>query len=708
MIKKEFTIANKKFVVETGRLAKQANSSVLVKLGDTAVLTTVVMSKQPLPEMMVGDGIRLMVDYRERNYAVGKIPGGFFKREGRPTEREILNSRIVDRSIRPLFPIEMYQYEVQINSIVLSFDNEHDPVIPALLGASTALTISEIPFNGPVACCYLAQINNQFMFNVNINEQNKDSIDLELFIANVSNNKTLMIEADAKEMDEATVINGLKFAQPYLDELIKIQLDMQKETGKQKLSIPPMQIPADIVKLIDTPELRKQLVDTLTIIEKPVREKQLEQNKHSLIDMVKKIVPEKIKSGEYSEQLIEKYVSMKYYDIEQQVVRKYILDNKIRLDKRKLNEIRPISCETGVLPRTHGSALFTRGQTQALVTVTLGTVSDMQIHDNIEGEIKEGFLFHYNFPGFATGEIKPERGTSRRETGHGALAKRGIVPLIPQMEEFPYTIRLVSDILESNGSSSMASVCGGSLALFDAGVNIKSAVAGVALGLITGDDKYVILTDIAGIEDHVGDMDFKVAGTANGITAIQMDLKIQGIDLHLIEESLAQSKTARLEILKIMNNCIAGSRNSLSAYAPKIVIVQIPISKIGELIGPGGKNIKKIIEETSAQVEIEDDGKVFISGTDDKAIAAAKAKVEPYAMEPEIGKIYHGKVVKIMEFGAFVEIYPGKEGLVHISQLDIKRVQNVTDVVKEGDDITVKLIDIDDRGRLVLSRKVLL
>ncbi|MBN1622587.1 MAG: polyribonucleotide nucleotidyltransferase [Endomicrobiales bacterium] len=670
-------------------MAKQSNGSCLVRSGDTAVLVAVVAKKEPDKGKEMQDFIPLTVNYRERTYAAGRIPGGFFKREGKPRDNEVLVSRIIDRTIRPNFP-EGWINDTQVSVIVLSCDDENDPDILSVFGTSVALRISDIPFSEPISCVRIGKINGSFVVNPTFNEQKQSELDL---LVSGKKDSLCMVEAGANELKEEEMLEALKLAQ---EEIKKMCLFQEKYKQKEKIPLFQKESIKELEKgVIDfaTPKIK----EAVTISEKSERE--------GILDNLKKEITEK-----YSEQYPEKeaYISCILEDILYKEARALILDKKIRTDGRKYNEIRPIDCKIGVLPRTHGSAVFTRGQTQALATVTLGSAADMQVKDELQEEYKERFMLHYNFPGFATGEPKPERGVSRREIGHGALARRSLLPLLPQEADFPYTIRVVSDILESNGSSSMASVCGGSLALFDAGVTVKSSCAGIAMGLVKEGDKHAILTDIMGMEDHLGDMDFKVAGTRDGITALQMDIKISGLSTELMSNALQEAKVARLKILDNMEQAIAKPRAELSEYAPRIITLQIPQTKIGELIGPGGKNIRKIQEETGADIEIEDDGRVFISSSDKEAVERCKVMVESCTAEVEVGKTYNGRVTRIMNFGAFVEVLPGKEGLVHISQLAKKRVNKVQDVVSEGDELKVKVIEIDNQGRVNLSHKATL
>ncbi|OGS21388.1 MAG: polyribonucleotide nucleotidyltransferase [Elusimicrobia bacterium RIFOXYA2_FULL_39_19] len=685
MINKAIEINGKKIVIESGNIAKQANGTVTIKIGETAVLVTAVISKKQQPFERQGDFVPLTVDYRERTYAAGKIPGGFFKREGRPREKETLTSRLIDRSIRSVFPMG-FQNELMVSAVVLASDTVNDSDCIAVTGASAALMLSDIPFEGPVSCVKVGRIDDQFILNPTFEEQLKSTMDL---VVSGTDDKVLMIEMGAKEIPENVVLEAFEFAKPFIRQLCDFQRDLQKEFGKKKITIKQSETPAEMNG------------DILNCIKDKIKNfAGFGEMYDSSLEGLKK------KYGDKPETLAQ--IKVTFERIFRDEMRKFIIENNKRPDGRTIDQIRDISCSVGYLSRLHGSALFTRGQTQALVAVTLGTPEDMQIMEELEGEFKERFLLHYNFPGFATGEVKMDRGPSRREIGHGALAKRALYPVLPSDSDFPYTIRLVSDILESNGSSSMASVCGGSLALFDAGVPVKTAVAGVSIGLIKEASGTLLLTDIQGLEDHIGDMDFKVAGTVNGITAIQLDLKLAGIEMDIVRQAISLSGKARTKILDIMNATINTPRKSLSAYAPKMIILQIPQSKIGGVIGPGGKNIRLLIEETGTKIDIEDDGRVFISGTDEAGMQLAKQRIEMQTAEAEIGKIYRSKVIKIMEFGAFVEIFPGKEGLVHISQLAEQRVKQVTDVVNEGDEVLVKLLEIDNQGRLVLSRKAAL
>ncbi len=691
MEKIKIKIKDNEVEIETGNMAKQANGAVLVKSGGTAVLATVSMGKDPLTEEeRKYDMLPLTVDYRERTYAVGKIPGGFFKREGRPKEKETLVSRFIDRSIRPLFP-RGFDHKIQVSVLVLSCDGENDTEIPALIGTSAALTISDIPFNGPIGAVRVGKLKDNFVINPRHSEQQTSGMDL---IIVGGRDSIIMMELGADEEQEEDIIKAIEIGQGEFSGICEAQTELKNRVGKTKIEFHEKEYDREFVNKTKS-ALSDKIAGLFNLKDK--------SDINDKIDELKKEIRKKFIT-DHSEMDI----NSMFDNTLKNGIRQSILENKIRVDGRKKNDIRNISCSVGVLPRAHGSALFTRGQTQSLVAVTLGTPKERQVMEELEGEYKERFLFHYNFPGFATGEVRPERGTSRREIGHGALAKRAISAILPPEQEFPYTLRLVSEILESNGSSSMASVCGGSLALFDAGVPVKSNVAGIAMGLIKENDEYIILTDIAGLEDHFGDMDFKIAGTKKGITALQLDLKISGINVKLINEVFVQAKTARLTILDKMSEVIAEPRKELSSYAPKMIILQIPQTKIGELIGPGGKNIKRIIEETGTKIDIEDSGQVFISAESSESIERARQMVEYCAAEVEIGKTYKGRATRVTPFGVFVEVMPGKEGLVHISQLAEHHVKKVEDVVKEGDEVTVKVTDIDNQGRVVLSRKAAL
>jgi polyribonucleotide nucleotidyltransferase len=685
--KKEVKVDGKEFTIESGKVAKQSNGSCTVRIGDTIVLVTAVASKNP----KVGiDFMPLTVDYRERTYAAGRIPGGFFKREARPRDSEILVSRLIDRSIRPLFS-EYWRNDTQISAIVLSHDGESYSEIAAILGASVALYTSDLPFVTPIASVRIGKINGQLVVNPSIADRKLSVLDL---IVSGTEEALTMVEAGAQELSESEMLDALNLAR---ETIKKICLFQKELPTKIKTTVAEPQYNPSLKADIEAEAISKAEAGVV------IKEK---GNREFFWDSFKKDI---------SARLLEKYpeelpitIDVILEDIFYKKARELVLNKKVRTDGRGLEEIRPITCETNALPRVHGSSLFTRGQTQALVTVTLGTPGDMQIMDELAGEYKERFLLHYNFPGFATGEPKNERSTSRREIGHGNLAKRALMPILPKEEDFGYTIRIVSDILESNGSSSMASVCGGSLALFNAGVPVKSSCAGVAMGLMKEGNNYVILTDIMGMEDHLGDMDFKVAGTRKGITALQMDIKISGLTTEIMSQALDQAKRGRFFILDKMDEAVSVPENNLSNFAPRMATLTIPQSKIGELIGPGGKNIRKIQEDNNVKIDIEETGKVFISGIEYTGVESAKAYVESLTAEVEVGKIYKGKIVKIMAFGAFAEILPGQEGLIHISQLSNQHTRKVEDIVKEGDEVKVKVIEIDKQGRINLSIKAAL
>lgn len=686
----ETKVGDKVISIDSGVLARQAHGAVRVQMGETVLLSTAVCAKSPKPGV---DFVPLTVDYKERTYAAGKIPGGFFKREGRAREKEILASRLSDRSLRPLFP-EGYNIETQILSLVLSSDLENDADVLGILGSSAALTISSIPFCGPVAAVRVGMIEGKFIINPTFEQ--RESSDLDLVIAGTLNG-VLMVEGGGKEVADEMLISAMETAKVEIDKLCDLQLALREKIGRPKFAFTAPSIDAELKKTVE--ETAKPVITELlkTFPDKDAIGKSMDELKTGLIAAT----AEKFPGAEATvKALVEEIL---YYES-----RALVLDKAVRVDGRKCDEIRPLNSLTGVLPRTHGSAVFTRGQTQALATCTLGTPADMQIMDELEGKFKERFLMHYNFPGFSTGEVKPDRGPARREIGHGALARRSLLPLLPAEDNFPYTIRIVSDILESNGSSSMASVCGGSLALFDAGVPMKSACAGIAMGLITDGKRHAVISDIMGMEDHLGDMDFKLAGTRKGITGFQMDIKIQGVSLAILKEAIAQASRGRNFILSHMENTLSAPKPDISSYAPRIVRMSIPQDKIGAFIGPGGKNIRRIIEETGADIEVEDDGSVFISGTDSDGVKAASKMVEYYTAEVEVGKVYTGKVVSILDFGAFVEVLPGKEGLLHISEVALQRIKKVDDVLKVGEDVQVKVIDMDNSGKFKLSRKVLL
>ncbi|UCD16952.1 MAG: polyribonucleotide nucleotidyltransferase [Candidatus Zixiibacteriota bacterium] len=685
----ELEIEGKKLTIETGKVAKQANGAVTVRLGDTMILSAVVATDKPIEGR---DFFPLTVDYREKTYAAGKIPGGFFKREGRPSEKEVLSCRIIDRPIRPLFP-DGYFNEVQCHNIVLSADQENDADILGLIGTSAALVISDIPFTAAIAGVRIGRIAGKFIAFPSFMEL--DESDINLTVAG-SKDSITMVEGGSREVSEEDMIAALEFGHEQIRKIIAKIDELQGNAGKEKTEFTPIEIDANLEAKV-TELAQTRLGEYNRIGDKDERH----TRKHQLSEEIQEALAEEFPD---SEGIIGNLI----HDLDAEIMRNMIVQENHRIDGRGLDDVRPISCEVGILPRTHGSALFTRGQTQALVTMTLGTKIDEQRIDDLEGESTKSYMLHYNFPSFSVGEVRPIRGVSRREIGHGALAERSLQPVIPVEDRFPYTIRLVSDILESNGSSSMASVCGGSLALMDGGAPIKEAVAGVAMGLIKEDEKVFILTDILGDEDHFGDMDFKVAGTAQGITAFQMDIKTSGIDLQTMAMAMEKAKKARLHILDQMNATIPKSREQLSVYAPRILTMKIKVDKIGEVIGPGGKTIRGIIEATGAKIDIDDDGTVLIASVDGAAGEKAMKMIEELTEEAEIGKVYNGKVRRIATFGAFVEILPGTDGLLHISEIDHTRVERVEEYFRVGDRVEVKVINIDPEGKIRLSRKALL
>jgi len=680
---------SKEIIIEVGEVAKQANAAVKVTSGETVILAAAVVSEEPEEGI---DFFPLTVDYREKFYAAGRIPGGFFKREGKPDDRETLTSRLIDRPIRPLFP-EGFLNEVQVLVTVLSADNEVPQEILSIIGASSALCISDIPFNGPIGAVKVGLINDKFVINPS-NEELENSL-LDVVVAGTKTD-IIMVECRAKEVSEEKMIEALEFAQDAIKSVVEAQEELIKKCGKEKIPFQPLVIEQEIIGKV-RPIADEKLKVLNEIYEKNARS---ERYKEIIDEIVAQF------SEEFPEQ--EQKIKTVIADSEREMVRNLILKEKRRPDGRNFDEVRPIDCKISYLPRAHGSALFTRGQTQSLGVVTLGSISDQQRIDNIEGESAKRFMLHYNFPPYSVGEVRPMRGPGRREIGHGALAERSLLPTIPSEDDFPYTIRIVTEILESNGSSSMASVCSGSLSLMDAGVPIKDAVAGIAMGLVMENDNYAILTDIQGIEDHLGDMDFKVAGTEKGITALQMDVKIEGLAKEIIKEALEKAKAARKFVLAEMAKVISKPRADLSPYAPRVIKISVNTNKIRDIIGPGGKVIRNIIEKTGTTIDIMDNGDVFIYSKDKDSANAALEMINYISAEVEVGKVYNGKVVRITNFGAFVEILPGKEGLVHISQLSDKRVNRVEDVCREGDEILVKCVEIDSQGRINLSRKLAL
>jgi polyribonucleotide nucleotidyltransferase len=686
----ERTFAGRPLIIETGRMAKQAAGSCLITFGETMVLATVTVSdkRSTLPFFP------LTVEYKEKTYAAGKIPGGFIKREGRPHDEEILACRIIDRSIRPLFP-EGFQNEVQVFIYVISADQENDADVLGLVATSFALNASRIPFTTPIAGVRVGRVQGNWVLNPTF--QQLEYSDLDLIVAG-SQDSIMMVEGGALEISEEDVVHALGIAQTGIRELIALQNELLPKAQVEKMKWTKIDVPAEVTKTV-TKAAEKKMVAAINQKDKQTRIQAVEAVKDEVKTALKLEMPEDQHA----------HIGTVLGDIEYRVLRDQVLESGLRVDGRKPTEVRAISIDTKLLPRAHGSALFTRGQTQALVATTLGTANDVQRLDSIDHakETTKSFMLHYNFPPFSTGEVRPMRGTSRREIGHGNLAERALQGVLPPFEEFPYTIRIVSDVLESNGSSSMASVCGGSLSLFDAGVPIKAAVAGVAMGLIKEGKKYAILTDILGTEDHLGDMDFKVAGTKEGITSIQMDIKIQGLEISLMEEALSQAKAGRLHILGEMDKALPAKRDEMSPYAPRIITVQINPEKIGELIGPKGKNIRGIQDETGAELAVDDSGLVTIAAVGAESMERARQMVMAITVEPIVGETYEGPVKSTTAFGAFVEIMPGTEGLVHISELQWGRTEKTEDVVKKGDRVKVKLIERDERGRLRLSMKAL-
>jgi polyribonucleotide nucleotidyltransferase len=682
----ELDFHGRTLIVETGRMAKQAGGSALVQYGESVILATATASRQPREGI---DFFPLTCDYVEKTFAAGKIPGGFFKREGRQGEKEILTSRLMDRPIRPLFP-KGFNCETQVIATVLSHDKENDPDVLAMLGASTALTLSDIPFQGPIAAVRIGRRGGRFV--INPTTADLEESDLNIIVAG-SRDAIVMVEGGAKGVSEADVLEALYAAHEALQPLIDLQEKLRKVAGKPKRTVEPPVVEAALeaaVREMAVPRLREALGKTA------------KQERYAALDAVS----EQTVTGLGGDDPVRaKQVGSLVDKVKKQVFREAIVKDGRRIDGRGLTDVRPISCDVGLLPRTHGSALFTRGETQALVVVTLGTSSDEQRIDALIGEHYKKFMLHYNFPPFSTGEVKFLRGPGRREIGHGALAERSVAAVLPEGESFPYTIRIVSEVLESNGSSSMATVCGASLALMDAGVPIRAAVAGVAMGLIREGSEVRVLSDILGDEDHLGDMDFKVAGTRDGVTALQMDIKIGGVTREVMSQALAQARDARLHILGVMQKTIADPKADLSVHAPRIVTIKINPDRIRDLIGPGGKTIRSIVEETGAKIDVEDDGTVLVASSDGDAMARAIERIRGLTAEAEVGKIYRGTVRRVVDFGAFVEIMPGTDGLVHISQLANERVRAVTDVVREGDVIDVKVLEVDKSGKIRLSRK---
>lgn len=689
------SVAGQQIKIETGRLAKQADGSVLVSSGNNMVLVTAVSSKEAKPDQSF---FPLTVEYIEKFYAVGKVPGGYFKREGKPSTDSVLSARIIDRPIRPLFP-EGYLNDTQVVATVLSADGSFPIDVLASLGASAALHISDIPFNGPTAACMVGRVDGQFIANPNPEQLAKS--DMEIIISGTKNG-ILMVEGEAKFITEADALAALKFGHQSLLPLLQMQEELREKTGsKAKRTFVP--------KVIDSDYRTTAEGVIRPLIEKAMSMK-VKQDRYNAFDEAKKIAKEKVLAtvGEALKAQREKELSTILEETKYHVARSMILDKKVRIDGRDLKTVRPIACEVGLLPRAHGSGLFTRGETQCLGTVTLGTADDEQSIESLAGSYKKKFLLHYNFPPYSVGEVGRFGGQGRREIGHGNLAERAVKAIIPDHVQFPYTIRIVSEVLESNGSSSMGTVCASTLALLDAGVKVKGNVAGIAMGLIKEDDRVAVLTDILGDEDHLGDMDFKVAGTADGITALQMDIKIDSVSFAVMETALSQAKDGRLHILGEMEKVMNTPRGQISEFAPRIETIKIKPDKIREVIGSGGKTIRSITEQTGVKIEIQDDGTINIASADPLATKKAIAMIEAICAEAEVGKTYSGKVVKIAEFGAFVEILPNTQGLLHISEIANERIRQVTDVLKEGEVIDVKVLEVDRAGRIKLSRKALL
>ena len=685
----EMELGGRKLVIENGKMAKQANGAVLVRYGDTVVLVTATASAEPRQGV---DFFPLTVDYEEKMYAAGKIPGGFIKREGRPSNDAILCARLIDRPIRPLFP-KGFRNDVQIVATVMSVEQDNAPELAAMIGASAALSVSDIPFMGPIAGVRVGRVDDAFVINPT-EEQRKVST-LNLTVAG-SHDAVMMVEAGANELPEEVILDAILFGHQEIQRIVEFQNDIQKECGKEKRE----------VKLFTVPEELKQGIRDYAMarLDEATRNPdKLDRDSH-IADINADVMEHFL--TDYPE--MDKEIAMALHDLEKEIVRHMITHEKIRPDGREVEEVRPVTCEVGLLPRTHGSGLFTRGQTQVMTVTTLGSLGDEQIIDGLGPETTKHYIHHYNFPGYSVGEAKPVRSPGRREIGHGALAERALIPVIPSIEDFPYTIRLVSEILESNGSSSMGSVCGSTLSLMNAGVPIRRPVSGVAMGLVKEGDKYTILTDIQGMEDALGDMDFKVAGTSEGVTAIQMDIKVAGISREILAAALQQANRGRAFILGKMLECIDKPADDLSPYAPRVETIKIKTDKIREVIGTGGKVVKKIIDETGVQIDIHEDGNIFISSVDADGMKRARQMIENIVREIEAGEIFTGKVTRLMKFGAFVELLPGKEGLCHISQLANHRVEQVEDVVQVGDQLQVKVIEIDDKGRINLSHKVLL
>jgi len=688
-VKVEREWAGRKLTLETGKLAKQADGAVIVRYGDSLVLATVVHSKHTIDR----DFLPLFVEYRQKFYAAGKIPGGFFKREGRPQDKETLSARQIDRPIRPLIPSHM-RNEIQVFVNVFSADGENDPDILGVIGSSAALAISPVPFDGPIASVRVGMVGGEYIVNPTFEQLEESSINL---VVAGTDEAIVMVEGGSLEVSESDMQGALELAHAEVKKVVGMINELVAEFGaSEKLDLSLPELPEGLLDRVES-AYGARLREAVRIQGKQERSEAISAIKDEALEALAEDYPDDTGA-----------IKGIFKDIEKAEMRRRIVEDGVRADGRNVDQVRPIWCETSVLPRTHGSAVFTRGETQALAAITLGSTSDEQKIDALEGETWKSYMLHYNFPSFSVGEVRPIRGPGRREIGHGALAERAIEPVIPVDEVFPYTVRIVSDILESNGSSSMATVCAGSLALMDAGVPLKAPVAGVAMGLIKENDQFVVLTDILGVEDHLGDMDFKVAGTREGITAFQMDSKIGAVPTAVLTEALGKAKTAREHILGEMSKELATARPDLSDYAPRIVMVKVPQDKIGEIIGPGGRVIRRMQEETETKIDINDEGTVKISGVSQDGVDTARTMIENMIREPEVGEVYEGPVKSITAFGAFIEFLPGRDGLCHISELEHGRVETVEDVVKMGDMVKVKVIGVDDSGKVRLSRRALL
>ena len=688
--RREIQIGSRTLSLETGKLAKQAHGSVIVRSGDTMVL--VAASRAPNPRDV--DFLPLTVDYREYAYASGRIPGGFFKREGKAAEKEVLTSRLIDRPIRPLFP-SGWRYETQIIALLMSADTENDADVLAITGASAALAISEIPFEKTVAGVRVGMVNNEYVINPTYSERKQSTLDL---IVAGTRDGIVMVEAGAKEVSEAQVVGALDAAHAAIKQIVAGIEELKAAAGKKKVVVAPKSIAPEFYQQVEKKALG------------PLTEAMRIKQKLESYGRVDAVLDDLLASLPEDDAQQKKDAEHIFHELQEKAMRDEALERGVRLDGRRFDEIRPIWTETGILPRVHGSVVFTRGETQALVSCTLGTADDQQKIEHVTGEQYRRFMLHYNFPPFSVGETGPQRGPGRREIGHGALAERALAPVVPAEEKFAYTIRLVSDILESNGSSSMASVCGGSMAMMDAGVPMTAAVAGIAMGLIMDEKtgKYAVLSDIAGAEDHYGDMDFKVAGTAQGITALQMDIKVTGITSEIMAKALEQARAGRMHILGEMAKTLPSTRGNMSMFAPRIITIKIPVDKIRDVIGPGGKMIRSIIERTGVKIDVEDNGQVNVASSDGESAAKAIGIIQELTATPELNKTYMGKVQRITDFGAFVEIMAGTDGLLHVSEIANHRVKDVRDELKEGQQILVKVINIDPTGKIRLSRKALL